>query len=52
MKLGYSLKVRGSHHGFRKDGHSNIILKKRTELLPYQIRELREVLVEHGYEKK
>jgi len=27
----------------------NVSIKKRAELLPYQIRELKEVLRDHGY---
>ena len=50
--LGYELKIRGSHHGFRKAGYGTVVLKKRPQLLEYQIRELRQVLVEHGYENK
>lgn len=49
LYLGYSLKIKGSHHGFRKDGFRNIILKKRAQLLPYQIKEIQEVLSENGY---
>lgn len=51
LLLGYALKVKGSHHGFRKENHKNIILKKRSQLLSYQIKELQGVLIEHGYQK-
>lgn len=51
LKLGYEFSVRGSHHTFRKSGFRNVILKKRSQLLAYQIKELKEVLTEHGYEK-
>lgn len=50
--LGYEFNVRGSHHTFRKPGFANIILKKRSQLLAYQIKEIKEVLTEHGYEKQ
>lgn len=52
LMLGYELRIRSSHHGFRKNGFPNIILKRRSQLLPYQIQELQEVLLDHGYEKK
>jgi len=52
LNLGYTLKIRGSHHGFRKLGYSNIILKRRSQLLPYQIKELQEALIKHGYKEK
>ncbi len=49
-KLGFELEIRGSHHIFRKKGyHRNVSIKRRTELLPYQIRELKEVLTDYGY---
>ncbi len=48
--LGFELNIRGSHHIFRKMGfEKNISLKKRSELLPYQVKLLKEVLIEHGY---
>lgn len=50
--LGYEFTIRGSHHTFRKPGFTNVILKKRSQLLAYQIKELKEVLTEHGYEKQ
>lgn len=50
LKLGFSVEVRGSHHVFRKKAYSrNVCLKRRSELLPYQIREIKEVLRDHGY---
>lgn len=52
LKLGYALKVRGSHHGFRKDGHKQIILKRRPQLHSYQVKLVQEALIEHGYKKK
>ncbi|MCB1135495.1 MAG: type II toxin-antitoxin system HicA family toxin, partial [Chlamydiia bacterium] len=37
--LGFELEVRGSHHVFRKIGYQwNVTLKRRRELLPYQMR--------------
>ena len=52
LTLGYEFTVRGSHHTFRKVGFTNVILKKRSQLIAYQIKELKEVLTEHGYEKQ
>ncbi len=50
LKLGFSVDIRGSHHIFRKKGYAkNIAIKRRSQLLPYQIRELKEVLRDHGY---
>ena len=50
MKLGFEVGVCGSHHVFRKKGYvKNVSIKRRTQLLPYQIRELKEVLEDHGY---
>lgn len=49
-KLGFQMDVRGSHHIFRKSGyHRNVSIKRRSQLLPYQLRELKEVLRDHGY---
>ena len=48
LKLGFRVDPRGSHHIFRKAGYpKNISLKKRSQLLPYQLRELKEVLKDH-----
>ena len=53
LGLGFNFKITGSHHVFRKFGSSyNISLKKRPELLAYQIKMLQEVLLNHGYKKK
>ena len=53
LKFGFKVKVTGSHHVFRKVGTPyNISLKKRPELLSYQIKMLQEVLLNHGYEEK
>ena len=50
LKLGFHLDTRGSHHIFRKNGYpKNIAIKRRSQLLPYQIRELKEVLRDYGY---
>ncbi len=40
-----------SHHVFRKPNYKSISIKKRKELLSYQIKELKQVLLDHGYEK-
>lgn len=48
--LGFNLEVSGSHHVFRKKGYArNVSIKYRYQLLPYQIRDLKEVLRDHGY---
>jgi predicted RNA binding protein YcfA (HicA-like mRNA interferase family) len=50
LRLGFALNVRGSHHVFRKNGYfRNITIKKRSQLLAYQIKEIKEVLRDHGY---
>ncbi len=50
LKLGFDVDIRGSHHIFRKKGFTkNISLKRRSQLLSYQLNELKEVLKEHGY---
>ena len=49
-KLGFDLRIRGSHHVFSKLDHErNVSLKIRNQLLSYQIRLLQEVLKDHGY---
>lgn len=50
LKLGFKVDVRGSHHVFRKKEYpKNVCIKRRSQLLPYQIRDLKEVLRDHGY---
>jgi predicted RNA binding protein YcfA (HicA-like mRNA interferase family) len=50
LKLGFELKIRGSHHVFRKQGYSKTVsIKKRPLLLAYQIDDVKEVLKDHGY---
>ena len=50
LSLGFQLKTRGSHHNFRKPQyHRTIALKRRSQLLEYQISDLKEVLKDHGY---
>ncbi len=50
--LGYSLTIESSHHGFRKEGFKLVVLKRRSQLKPYQIKDLQEALLSHGYKKK
>jgi len=51
--LGFDLEISSSHHNFRKIGYEKTItIKKRKELLPYQIHELRKALVKHGYQER
>ena len=49
LGLGYELKIRGSHHVFRKDGYKHVTIKTRPQLLPYQLKDLEEALKDHGY---
>lgn len=50
FKLGFSVRSKGSHHVFTKEGYSkNISIKKCSELLQYQLNLINEAL-EH-YEK-
>lgn len=49
-RLGFEVNSRGSHHVFRKKGYlKNVCLKKRPQLISYQLRMLQEVLKDHGY---
>lgn len=48
--LGFTCKVKGSHHVFRKPSYlQTVSIKKRSQLLAYQIDDLKEVLKKHGY---
>ena len=49
LGLGYEVKVRGSHHVFRKDGYRHVTIKIRPQLLAYQLKDLEEALKDHGY---
>lgn len=50
MNLGFQLKIRGSHHNFRKPQyHRTLSIKRRSQLFSYQIDDLKEVLKDHGY---
>jgi predicted RNA binding protein YcfA (HicA-like mRNA interferase family) len=49
LNLGFQIKIRGSHHNFRKPQYSRTIsIKRRPQLLSYQIDDLKEVLKDHG----
>ncbi len=53
FSLGFVMKSEGSHHVFRRKGYGkNISIKKRPELFPYQLKDLKEVLKDHGYPKE
>ena len=54
LKLGFKIKSPGSSHFiFWKEGYEkNISLKKRSQLLPYQIRFLEEVLTYYEQDEK
>ena len=45
LKLGFIVRVKGSHHVFSKDGyHKNISIKKCPRLLSYQMNLIAEVI--------
>lgn len=45
LNFGFKVRSRGSHHIFFKDGYEkNISIKKRAELLPYQIQLIAEAI--------
>ena len=49
--LGFSRRIRGSHHIFTRDGIRDILnLQPRRggEAKPYQVRQVRELVVRHG----
>lgn len=54
LKLGFKVRSPGSSHFiFWKDGYEkNISLKKRSQLLPYQIRMLEEVVKTYEQDEK
>lgn len=54
LKLGFNVRSPGSSHFiFWKEGYDkNISLKKRSQLLPYQIRMLEEVVERHEQDEK
>ena len=48
IKLGFKVRSKGSHFIFYKDGYDkNVSIKKRNELLPYQLKMLEEVIDEN-----
>ena len=50
LNLGFELDISGSHHVFRKAGYQKTVcIKRRPQLLAYQINDLREVLKDHGH---
>lgn len=50
FSLGFILKIKGSHHVFRKPKYDKTIsIKRRPQLIDYQIDDLRGVLKDHGY---
>ncbi|MBA3954153.1 type II toxin-antitoxin system HicA family toxin [Candidatus Dependentiae bacterium] len=52
LYLNFDLDVTGSHHIFRKRNYSKTVsLKRRPQLLAYQIKDLKQVLLDHNYEK-
>jgi len=52
LHLGFDLNIESSHHSFRKKGYYKVIsIKKRSQLLQYQIKLLQEALIKHGYKE-
>ena len=50
--LGFNMQISGSHHIFRKKKYTkNVSIKKRSKLLNYQVKLIREVLKDHGYKE-
>ncbi|MCX7125955.1 MAG: type II toxin-antitoxin system HicA family toxin [Gammaproteobacteria bacterium] len=49
LKLGFSERIRGSHHIFAKEGVSEILnlQEKSGKAKPYQIKQVREVIVKY-----
>lgn len=41
---GATCKVTGSHYIYRKEGRDPLSLKRRDELLPYQVKQVRDFL--------
>lgn len=51
--LGFTLKIKASHHIFRKPQYHRIVsLKRRPQLLQYQVDDLKKVLEDYGYKKR
>ena len=49
IQLGFKIRVKGSHHVFFKDNYlEHVSIKRRSQLLAYQIWELKEVWRDHG----
>lgn len=48
--LGFQMRVRGSHHLFRREGIEDLINLQRDgkDAKPYQVRQVRAVIVRHG----
>jgi hypothetical protein len=52
LSLGFQLDVTGSHHIFRKKGClKHVSLKRTGQLLTYQLKDIQEILIDHGYSK-
>jgi len=50
LHLGFSLNIRASHHIFRKPKYPRTLsIKKRSQLIKYQVDEIKEVLKDHGF---
>lgn len=50
--FGYTVDVDGTSHAiFRKEGFEHLSVKKRSQLLPYQLELIQEALRKHGYEE-
>ncbi len=50
FRLGFVVRIRGSHHSFRKKGYpKTVTLTREKRLLKYQVDLVKEVLIDHGY---
>jgi predicted RNA binding protein YcfA (HicA-like mRNA interferase family) len=49
-RLGFRLRIEGSHHNFRRDGFEAINLQPHgSDAKPYQVKQVRAVLKKGGY---
>ena len=48
IQLGFSERVRGSHHLFNKDGIAELInIQSRGQAKPYQVRQVRNIILKY-----
>ncbi|MBL0191156.1 MAG: type II toxin-antitoxin system HicA family toxin [Saprospiraceae bacterium] len=50
MRLGFEMRIKGSHHILSKDGVEEIIniQGKNGKAKPYQIKQVREIIIKYG----